>query len=56
MVVTKPLPGTRWLEVLTSTGCRVEVCTHTDTILSNSQIKKLIGKQCNGVIGQLTEV
>ncbi len=56
VVVTKNLPGDRWLNVLTSSGCRVEVCTSPDTILSNDTIKKLIGSKCDGVIGQLTEV
>ena len=55
VVVTKDLPGDRWLKVLTSSGCRVEVCTHEDTILSVGTIAKLIGDRCDGVIGQLTE-
>ncbi len=58
VVVTKPLPGTRWLDVLTSNGCRVEVLTdaaHAKTILPNAAIVELIGGQCDGVIGQLTE-
>ena len=54
VVVTKLLPGKRWLEVLTAAGCRVEVCTSTK-ILTNNQIKTAIGKKCDGVIGQLTE-
>lgn len=56
VVVTKELPGERWLELLTGTGCRVEVSQHEDTILNNATIKKLIGKKCHGVLGQLTEV
>lgn len=56
VLVTKHLPGDRWLKVLTSSGCRVEVCTDADTILSNDKVKKLIGDKCDGVIGQLTEV
>jgi glycerate dehydrogenase len=55
VVVTKDLPGKRWLAVLRSAGCRVEVCTHPDTILSVETIGKLIGEKCDGVIGQLTE-
>jgi len=55
VVVTKALPGDRWLDVLTSAGCRVEVCTHPDTILSVSTITQLIGDRCDGAIGQLTE-
>lgn len=56
VVVTKDLPGDRWLQVLTGAGCRVEVCTAPDTILSNDTIKKLMGDKVDGVIGQLTEV
>ena len=55
VVSTKDLPGDRWLEILKSHNCRVEVCTAPDTILSNQQIKALIGSKCDGVIGQLTE-
>ena len=56
MVVTKHLPGDRWLKILTAADCRVEVSQHEDIILSNKLVKDLIGKQCDGVIGQLTEV
>ena len=56
VVVTKPLPGDRWLQVLTAAGARVEVCTDPDTILSNAKVRALIGSKCDGVIGQLTEV
>jgi hydroxypyruvate reductase 1 len=55
VVVTKNLPGDRWLKVLTNSGCRVDVCSHPDTILSTDTIAKLIGDRCDGVIGQLTE-
>lgn len=55
VVVTKPLPGDRWLQILTSAGCRVEISQHEDTILSNALVKQLIGDRCDGVIGQLTE-
>ena len=56
VIVTKGLPGDRWLKLLTDAGARVEVCTSADTILSVPQIKSLIGDKCDGVIGQLTEV
>lgn len=56
VVVTKRLPGERWLDVLTKSGCQVDICTSPDTILDNATIKMLIGKKCDGVIGQLTEV
>eukprot|EP01024_Parvocaulis_polyphysoides_P012188 TRINITY_DN14375_c0_g2_i1.p2 TRINITY_DN14375_c0_g2~~TRINITY_DN14375_c0_g2_i1.p2 ORF type:complete len:393 (+),score=74.35 TRINITY_DN14375_c0_g2_i1:119-1297(+) len=55
VLVTKELPGDRWMQVLVNSNCRVEVCTHQDVILSNDIIKKLIGTKCDGVIGQLTE-
>ncbi|MEW5313594.1 MAG: hypothetical protein WDW38_005149 [Sanguina aurantia] len=55
VVVTKPLPGDRWLQILTGANLRVEVCTSPQTILDNATIKKLIGSKCDGVIGQLTE-
>ncbi|MEZ4728290.1 MAG: NAD(P)-dependent oxidoreductase [Caldilineaceae bacterium] len=54
VVVTKTLPGQRWLNVLTAADCRVEVCT-SPAILSVDEIKAAIGDRCDGVIGQLTE-
>ena len=54
VVVTKELPGSRWLETLIKAGCRVELCTSTD-VLSVAEIKAAIGSQCDGVLGQLTE-
>lgn len=54
VVVTKELPGTRWLEVLTQADCKVQICTSTD-ILSTDEIQDAIGAQCHGAIGQLTE-
>ncbi len=54
VVVTKEIPGTRWLETLVRAGCRVEVCTSTD-VLSVEEIKAAIGTRCDGVLGQLTE-
>ena len=56
VVVTKDLPGERWLEVLKKADCRVEVCREEATILDNATITKLIGDDCIGVLGQLTEV
>ena len=55
VVVTKELPGSRWLETLIKAGCRVELCTSSD-VLSVAEIKAAIGAQCDGVLGQLTEV
>eukprot|EP01119_Soliformovum_irregulare_P024062 TRINITY_DN854_c0_g1_i1.p1 TRINITY_DN854_c0_g1~~TRINITY_DN854_c0_g1_i1.p1 ORF type:complete len:814 (-),score=271.86 TRINITY_DN854_c0_g1_i1:61-2430(-) len=54
VVVTKNMPGTQWLQLLTEEGCRVEVGT-SDDILSKDEIKQVIGKNCQAVIGQLTE-
>jgi len=54
VVVTKELPGDRWLKVLTEADCKVEICTSTD-ILSVEEIEAAIGNRCDGVIGQLTE-
>lgn len=55
VVVTKDLPGQRWIDILARANCRVEVCTDPQTILDNKKIKQLIGDKCDGVIGQLTE-
>jgi hydroxypyruvate reductase 1 len=54
VVVTKELPGARWLEVLTAAGCRVEVCT-SPAALSIAEIRPALDGRCDGVIGQLTE-
>lgn len=54
VVVTKELPGKRWLDILIQAGCRVEVCSTTD-LLSAEEIKTAIGNRCDGVIGQITE-
>ncbi|KAM0938720.1 putative oxidoreductase [Dioscorea sansibarensis] len=55
VVSTKPMPGTRWINLLTAQDCRVEICTEKKTILSVEDILALIGDKCDGVIGQLTE-
>ena len=54
VIVTKPLPGDHWLNVLKQADCRVEVC-QSDRILSGEEIHNAIGEQCEGAIGQLTE-
>ncbi|MBW2193161.1 MAG: D-glycerate dehydrogenase [Deltaproteobacteria bacterium] len=54
VVVTKELPGDRWLEILAHADCRVDVCTSKD-ILTVDDIKTGIGGCCDGAIGQLTE-
>ena len=54
VLVTKNLPGERWLEILAAADCRVEVCQREE-VLSGDEIKKAIGEECQGAIGQLTE-
>ena len=54
IVVTKALPGRRWLEILTRADCRVEVC-HTTAVLDTAAIRNAIGHRCDAAIGQLTE-
>lgn len=54
IVVTKELPGTEWQRVLTDADCRIEIFPGAD-ILDQDQLIALIGDQCNGAIGQLTE-
>ena len=55
VLVTKPLPGTRWMDILHRAGCRVDVVRDGPTILSEQQILALMGARCDGVLGQLTE-
>ncbi len=54
VVVTRELPGERWLDILEQAGCRVEINLSKEP-LSVSEIKKMIGERCDAVIGQLTE-
>jgi hydroxypyruvate reductase 1 len=54
VVVTKQLPGERWLEILTAADCRVEICTSTK-VLTIDEILSAMGSACDGAIGQLTE-
>jgi hydroxypyruvate reductase 1 len=54
VVVTKELPGDRWLQILAQAGARVEYGTET-RILRVREIKAAIGDRCDGAIGQLTE-
>jgi hydroxypyruvate reductase 1 len=54
VIVTKELPGERWLEMLTRADCKVEICTSPD-VLSVDDIKAVMGNQCDAAIGQLTE-
>jgi hypothetical protein len=52
--VGKNVPGSRWQEVLTAAGCRVEVCTDT-AVLSVAEIRSVMGTRCDGAFGLLTE-
>lgn len=54
VVVTKELPGDRWLQLLTDADCRVEIAQGED-VLSADEIKAAIGERCDAAIGQLTE-
>ena len=54
VVVTKELPGRRWLDILTAADCRVEICTSTD-ILPSAVIREAMAPRCDAAIGQLTE-
>ncbi|MFH1984433.1 MAG: NAD(P)-dependent oxidoreductase [Pseudomonadota bacterium] len=55
VIVTKMLPGQRWLDILTAADCCVEVCPET-RVLEVEDIRAAIGDRCDGAIGQLTEV
>ena len=54
VIVTKELPGQRWLDFLTSADCRIEICTSPE-VLPTEVIAAAIGDNCQGAIGQLTE-
>ena len=54
MVVTKELPGERWLQLLTTADCRVEIA-QGDDILSATEIAEAFASHIDAVIGQLTE-
>jgi hydroxypyruvate reductase 1 len=54
VIVTKALPGERWLEILIEAGCRVEVC-RSESVLGTEEIEAVVGDRCEGGIGQLTE-
>jgi hydroxypyruvate reductase 1 len=54
VIVTKELPGQRWLEILAQADCKVEICTSPD-VLSSEEIKTAMAGGCGGAIGQLTE-
>lgn len=54
VLVTRELPGERWLQLLLSAGCRVEVA-QSPYIPDEAGLRVAIGERCDAVIGQLTE-
>jgi hydroxypyruvate reductase 1 len=54
VIVTKELPGERWLNFLTEADCKIEICTSPE-VLSGDEIIAALGDSCDGAIGQLTE-
>ena len=54
VIVTKELPGQRWLDILAAADCRAEICTAAD-ILPATVIKEAMAAGCDAAIGQLTE-
>ncbi len=54
VIVTKELPGQRWLDILSAADCRIEICT-SPAILSAAAIRDAMAPGCNAAIGQLTE-
>lgn len=54
VIVTKELPGERWLDILALADCKVEICNSPD-VLSSEEIKSAMAGGCDGAIGQLTE-
>jgi hypothetical protein len=54
VVVTKELPGERWLQLLTAAGCRVEIA-QGDDILTASEITAAFAGHVDAAIGQFNE-
>ena len=54
VVVTKELPGERWLWFLTAADCRVEIA-QGDDILAAPELQAAFGDHVDAAIGQLTE-
>ena len=54
VIVTKELPGARWLDILAAADCRVDICTSPD-ILPAATIRDVLAPGCDAAIGQLTE-
>lgn len=54
ILVTSPLPGQSWHDLLTSAGCQVDI-QPGDGILTEQDLVDRIGDRCDAAIGQLTE-
>ena len=54
VIVTRELPGERWLDILKAADCSVEIRVLPD-VPDTGELKKRIGQRCDGAIGQLTE-
>ena len=54
VIVTKELPGNRWLQALALADARLEICTETGT-LTGPEIIEAVGGDCRAVLGQITE-
>ena len=54
VLVTKELPGTRWLRILTAADCRVEIA-QGDDLLTVTQIVGAFGNRVDAALGQSTE-
>ena len=54
VMVTKNLPGDRWLRHLIEADCRVEVCL-SEEVVDRDEIKRVMADNCQAAIGQLTE-
>jgi hydroxypyruvate reductase 1 len=54
VIVTKALPGQRWLDILAAADCRVEICAAAE-VLPPEAIQAAFGRRCAAAIGQLTE-
>jgi glycerate dehydrogenase len=54
VVVTKELPGERWLQLLTSAGCRIDICASSEPLPSD-HIRATFDGGCAAAIGQLAE-
>ncbi len=54
VIVTRELPGERWLDILKAADCSVEIRVLPD-VPDTGELREKIGDRCDGAIGQLTE-